>query len=279
MPANAQLAAPELRREEVPEVQKRTAIRAQVVHEAIRVEGEEELIRPLMALWWSGLAAGLSMGFSLVSEGLLRANLPDDSWRPIIAKLGYTVGFLIVILGRQQLFTENTLTPILPLLARKDRATFLRVARLWGIVFAANVAGALIFAWVVGNTDVFQPGVKAAFADIGRHALDGSFGTILLRGIFGGWLIALLVWLLPGAETAKVSIIIILTFLIGFGGFAHVIVGSIEVLYLVTTGEASWLDYLGRFLAPALIGNIIGGVTLVAGLNHAQVIAGEGTGA
>ncbi len=276
--ANSDIVAPELKREEVREVKRRTAIRAHVVHEAVRAEGEEELLRAPAALAWSGLAAGLSMGFSLVAQGLLQAHLPDTSWRPIVAKLGYSIGFLIVILGRQQLFTENTLTAILPLLSRRDRDTFVRVARLWGIVLAANLAGTVIFAVVAAKTDVFQPNVKEAFAEIGRHSLQGGFGTMVLRGIFGGWLIALLVWLLPGAETARVSIIIILTFLIGFGGFAHIVVGSTEVFYLVAIGAASGANYIVRFLVPALIGNVIGGVTLVAALNHAQVIAGEGGG-
>src|SRR5579863_122394 len=86
------------------QVQERVAIGAHVVHETIRREGEEELCRPASALAWSGLAAGLSMGFSLVAEGLLAAGLPRASWTPLVAKLGYSVGFLIVVLGRQQLY-------------------------------------------------------------------------------------------------------------------------------------------------------------------------------
>src|SRR5579884_3436773 len=89
-----------------------------VVYKAVCKEGADELERPSSALFWSGLAAGLSMGFSLVTEGLLSAYLPDSHWRPLVAKFGYSLGFLIVILGRQQLFTENTLTVILPLLSK-----------------------------------------------------------------------------------------------------------------------------------------------------------------
>src|SRR3954454_9630144 len=117
----------------------RTAPSGKVVYKAILKEGEEELERPSAALFWSGLAAGLSMGFSMVAEGLLTAHLPDAPWRPLVAKLGYSVAFLIVVLGRQQLFTENTLSPVLPLLKRKDRATAANVLRLWGVVLAANL--------------------------------------------------------------------------------------------------------------------------------------------
>ena len=267
---------PDLTETEREQVERRTTISAIIVHEAIREEGERELRRPASALAWSGLAAGLSMGFSLVGQGLLRAYLPDVSWRPLIANFGYSLGFLIVVLGRQQLFTENTLTAILPLLAHPNRHTIWRVIRLWLIVLVANIVGALAFAMLVAHTAIFKPEIQAAFTAIGKAALDGSFSTILLKAIFAGWLIALMVWLLPAAETARVHIIIILTYIVGLGAFAHIIAGSVEVLYLVSAGSLSWQGYLGEFFAPTLLGNIIGGVSLVAALNYAQVAA-EGT--
>lgn len=96
-------------RVEQKQVEQRIAIGAHVVYETIRREGEDELHRPGAALAWSALAAGLCMGFSFIAEALLMSHLPDAPWRPLISRLGYCVGFLIVILGRQQLFTENTL--------------------------------------------------------------------------------------------------------------------------------------------------------------------------
>lgn len=267
---------PNLGRRERKAVEERRGVSALVIHEAIRRQGEEELLRPATGLAWSGLAAGLSMGFSLVTQGLLRAGLPDAPWRPLVANLGYAMGFLIVILGRQQLFTENTLTAILPLLARRDRATLGRVARLWAIVFIANMVGALVFAWVVGSSDIFRPEVRQAFEAIGREALHGGFGNVVLRAVFAGWLIALMVWLLPAADTARVNVIIIVTYVVGLAGLAHIVAGTVEVLYLVTTGVASVGDFLGRFMLPTLLGNIVGGVSLVAVLNHAQVVAGAG---
>lgn len=162
---------PELTEGEKEIVEERTALRAAVVHEAIREQGETELRRPVLALAWSGLAAGLSMGFSMISQGLLQSHLPDAPWRPLITNLGYSVGFLGVILGRQQLFTENTLTVILPLLARRHGTTLLGVGRLWSIVLVANLIGALAIAWVIGNTGIFTPNVRGAFSMIGAAAL------------------------------------------------------------------------------------------------------------
>ncbi|MBD0373658.1 MAG: formate/nitrite transporter family protein [Pyrinomonadaceae bacterium] len=258
------------------EVEERSAPSGKVVYKAILKEGEEELERSSSALFWSGLAAGLSMGFSLVTEGLLATYLPEAHWRPLIAKFGYSIGFLIVILGRQQLFTENTLTPILPLLKRKDEKTLLNVARLWAIVLVANLLGALLFAWAVARTTAFDPEIQRTFSELGHKAMEPEAATILLRGIFAGWLIALMVWLLPFAETARVWVIIIITYVVGLGNFSHIIAGAVEVFTIAAMNEASWLTVLGRYILPTLVGNIIGGVTLVAALNHAQVVAGGG---
>ncbi len=265
---------PALHEEEVRDVERRTAPRAIIVHEAIRHEGELELRRSSSALAWSGLAAGLSMGFSLVTEGLLVQHLPDAPWRPLVSKFGYSIGFLIVILGRQQLFTENTLTPILPLMHRPSALTLLHVIRLWLVVLAANLSGALLFAWGLVHTDVFPAETKKIFMVLGYQALKGDFLTVLFSAVFAGWLIALTIWLLPFAETARVTVIIIITYLIGLGGFRHIIAGSVETFYLVTTGAISWGSYLMEFFVPTLAGNLIGGIALVAAVNHAQVVAG-----
>lgn len=262
-------------RTELKQVEERVAIGANVVYEAIRREGDDELHRPAQALAWSGLAAGLSMGFSFVAEALLMAHLPDRPWRPLISRAGYSLGFLIVVLGRQQLFTENTLTGILPLLLRKEAAMLVRVGKLWGIVLLMNLLGTYFFALTIGHVAMFRPEVRASFLAIGQMHMGLSFGTVLVRAIFAGWLIALMVWLLPGAESARVAIIIIVTYVIGLGELSHVIAGSTTVLYLVVVKAASWGAYFKSFFLPTLLGNIIGGVSLVAALGHAQVVGGK----
>jgi formate/nitrite transporter FocA (FNT family) len=250
------------------EAEDRSAPAPTVVYEAIYMEGKDELERGSSALFLSALAAGLSMGFSLITEALLRKGLPDASWRPLVSKAGYSMGFLIVVLARQQLFTENTLTVMLPFLHHKNRFVMNKVLRLWGIVLAGNLLGALAIAWVVGHTPVFDEQVKSVMVEISKHGSGDPFSTILLRGIFAGWLIALMVWLMPAAQSARVAVIVIITWLVGLGELAHVIAGSVDKLLLVTTGNLSWGGFFGGFLLPALFGNIIGGVSLVAALNH-----------
>jgi formate/nitrite transporter FocA (FNT family) len=266
---------PDLDPDEQEKAKDEESLNASVTYEVVRREGEKELQRSPQALAWSGLAAGLSMGFILVAEGLLRSHLPDAPWRPLVAKLGYTVGFLIVMLGSQQLYTENTLTPIVPLLSRRSGGMLGKVLRLWVIVLIANLVGTIGFAWVLARTTLFDPEVHTAFLAVARETMRGDFATTLLRAIFAGWLIALMVWMLPAAKGAQFSVIVAMTYLVGVAGLAHIIAGSTEAAYLVARGTATWGDYFGRFVTPTLIGNTLGGVTLVAALNHAQVVGGE----
>jgi formate/nitrite transporter FocA (FNT family) len=253
------------------EVREQNRPNAALIHETIRSEGIGELERTVWALACSALAAGLSMGFSMVVQGELQALLPPGPLRNIVSPLGYTIGFLIVVLGRQQLFTENTLTPVLPLLHDRSAPTLIRLLRLWLVVLIFNLVGTCLFAWAATSGGIFEPNVVHAFQDLGRETIRATFITTFLRGVLAGWLIALMVWLLPAAESARPAIIIILAYVIALAGFPHIIAGSIDCVFLVLSGEASWADYFGRFFSPTLLGNLLGGVALVAVLNYGQV--------
>jgi formate-nitrite transporter family protein len=257
------------------QVREAESLDAKTTYEVIRREGKKELDRSSDALFWSGLAAGLSMGFSFLAEGLLRSHLPDAPWRPLVAKLGYSLGFVIVILGSQQLFTENTLTPMVPLLHEKKRDTLNNVLRLWTVVLVANMIGTLLFGLALGRLAVVEPETNRALSDLAREAMRHDWWTTLLHAIYAGWIIALLVWMLPAAESGKLAVIILMTWLIGAGGFAHVIAGSSEVYYAAWRGEATWAQAVLGYVLPSLIGNMLGGITLVAALNHAQATASE----
>jgi formate/nitrite transporter FocA (FNT family) len=208
-----------------------------ITYDVIRREGDKELERPLTGLWWASLAGGLSMGFIFMTEALLRSHLPDAEWRPLVAKLGYPVGFLIITLGSQQLFTENTITPIIPLMVSYSGEKMRKMFALQGVALAGNILGALLFAMAVGWTEVFDPKVHDAFSAIGAEALKHGFLTTFASGIFAGWLIALMVWMLPASSGNQVSVIVVMTYLVGLGGLAHIVVGSVETLYLVVTAQ------------------------------------------
>jgi formate/nitrite transporter FocA (FNT family) len=243
----------------------------ELIYRSVRQDGDFALDQSSSELMWSGFAAGLSMGFSLIAEGLLRAHLPDAPWTPLVSKFGYTAGFLIVILGRQQLFTEQTLTAILPLLAKnRPQGTVQNVARLWTIVLFANLAGCAVTSGATALTSAFSPDIQHAFSSIGQAAMSQDFPTTLVRGIYAGFLIAVMVWLLPGAEAARVWIVVLLTYLVGVGEFTHIIAGSAECFYLIFRGERTVAEYIVRYFVPTLIGNASGRVLFVAALAHAQ---------
>jgi formate/nitrite transporter FocA (FNT family) len=254
---------------EIGEADDRSSPSAKVVHEAIRIEGTEELERPNSSIIWSGLAAGLTMGSSMLAQGILMARLPEAPWRELLAAFGYTLGFLFVTMGRQQLFTETTLTVMLPYLHRTHPLR--AVGRYWSLVFAANIAGALLFAAAASIPHLFNPQTTADFVDLGVEAVEPGFFSVLVKGVFAGWLIALMVWLLPAAASARFVVIVAVTWLISVAEFSHVIAGAIDGAFGAIHGAIGWGDYLLGFLVPALIGNSIGGVVFVALLNHAQV--------
>lgn len=270
--ADAGEASPHLDRKEQRQAAAGTPIGALVIHEIVRDQGEEELERSVSGLIWSGVAAGSSIGFSFLAQATLQAHLPDAPWRPLVSGFGYSIGFLIVILGRQQLFTETTLTAVIPALTRRDLHTILLTLRVWFLVLAANIVATWVFAGIAAQPGLFPPPTLQAMTDIAGHTIEGPFWHTVITGGSAGWLIGLMVWLLPAAQAGRTLIIILLTYVIAICQFPHIIAGSTEAAFLVFTGHASVGDYLLGFLVPTFIGNAAGGTILAALLNHAPLV-------
>jgi formate/nitrite transporter FocA (FNT family) len=269
--AEAGESSPHLDRKERRQAAAGAPMGAIVIHEIVRDQGEEELDRSIASLTWSALAAGLSIGFSFVVQATIQGSLPDTAWSHLVSSFGYSTGFLIVILGRQQLFTETTLTAMIPALTRPTRATALGALRVWAVVLAANLVATWVFAAMVALAHPFSDATMQAMQQIAGHTMDQSFWRTTLLGGSAGWLIGLMVWLLPGAGPSRPLIIILLTYVVAVCQFPHVIAGSTEAAFAVWSGHASVGDYLGAFLAPTLIGNSVGGTILAALLNHAPI--------
>ncbi|MGF1605851.1 MAG: formate/nitrite transporter family protein [Rhodothalassiaceae bacterium] len=263
--------APAFAAREREEIQRRLRIRPALIYEIVSEEGEEELARSFPALWWSGLAAGLSIGFSMVAAGVLETGLPDTAWAQAVIAVGYTAGFLIVILGRQQLFTENTITALLPVMSPRTGPHFPAMLRLWGIVFAANMVGAAVFTLGIVVMDLAAPAYQETFQNMGAHFIEMPTVTLFGRAIIGGWLVAAMVWALPSSPNERFWIILFFTWLVGLGDFAHIVAGSVETLFAVVTGPFGAIDLVFRFMLPTLIGNIVGGSALFALITYAQV--------
>jgi formate/nitrite transporter FocA (FNT family) len=172
--------------------------------------------------------------------------------------------FLSSSWGGSNCLRKNTLTVVLPLLLRKDLGTWLRMLRLWAVVLSANLEGTFLFALAIGRSSVSMRTHINLWTEIGTSHMGAGFGTVLMRAMIAGWLIALMVWLLPGAESGRVSIIIILTYLVGISGFNHIIAGSTTMFFLVVTKSISLGTYITQFFFPTLLGNVFGGLALVA---------------
>ena len=267
----------ELTDEEREAVAKRQSANARVIHEVIRRHGDEEMERPTLSLIWSGLAGGVAISASVLGQGLLEEMLPKASWTPLVASLGYTLGFLIVILGRLQLFTESTLSAVIPVATHPSIANVGRLARFWMIVLIANLVGTLLIAFLNDQELITSPAHHAAMLEMSHKLLDRTWTETLRLGIPAGFLIAAVPWALPSARGQEFWIVLVFTYFIALGGFAHVVAGSGEAWLLAIAGATSFPHALFGIILPALLGNIIGGTGLFTLLAHAQVRQELGT--
>lgn len=240
------------------------------IFDAAADQGRSELKRSSRSLAFSGLAGGITLGLSGIGVSALQATLGDGSWQNFVSFLMYPAGFIAVIIGRSQLFTENTLYPVV--LVLDEKRNLAGMLRLWGVVFTANVVGALIFAALAILTPALRPDIAGALVKLGIEAAQGSFGHLFWSGVVGGWLIALVAWMVTASHwtIGQVVMIWLLTFILGIGHFAHCIVTSCEILSASMAGAVSMGSYF-HWLLPATLGNIAGGVGIVSVLNYGQV--------
>lgn len=261
-----------LNEREQEDVEELAAPRAPVLYEVVRRQGEEELSRPMGSLFWSGIAGGVTMMASVIAEGGLSQKLPDSLlWREPVVELGYSLGFLMVILGRMQLFTEQTIVAVLPLMARPSLQKLWIAARLWVIVFAANMIGAAVAAAINVYLHMVSRGLLNAMVAASSPLLEKAPLDVLLQGVPAGFLIASVAWIRAGVTSGHFWIVLALTYAIAIGGFTHVIAGAAETFVLLFVGKLGWGHAIGGIILPALAGNVIGGTGLFALLAHAQV--------
>lgn len=251
--------------------EERLPSRAAAVHEIIRQEGTKELERDVWALLWSAVAAGLSMGASLMAKGIFHVKLDGVPGAFLLENFGYTFGFIIVIMARQQLFTENTLTAVLPVMNKPNKTNLILLMRLWGLVLCGNLIGTGLVAFIFWHLPVFDVETREAFVTISQQVMNNSPTEMFANAVISGWIIASMVWMFPSAGAAKIWVIIIMTYLVAIGDLTHIVVGSVEILYLIFSGHLHWQVFLYPFALPTLAGNIIGGTFIFALISHAQI--------
>ena len=251
----------------------KTSYREILIEEIL--EGLGELRRPTGGLLLSAFAAGLEIGFSVLLMAIpltFADELPPLVVRLLVANF-YAVGFLFVVMGRSELFTEHTTLAVFPVLAQ--RASVAALARLWALVFAGNVVGALamarLLAWVGPGLGVATP---EAFGEIARSLLEVSGGVILLSATLAGWLMGLLSWLLAASRdtVSQILFVWLVTFSIGLAQLHHSILGVVEVGVGVFAGQGPAPSDLLRFLGWTTLGNSIGGAVFVALIKYGHVV-------
>ena len=253
---------------------------AEEIYKQVAANAKQELKRSSVSLAISGFAGGTFMGLSALGTAMALSYLgvqgggkADVGWVHFVSRMFYPIGFIVVIVGRSQLFTENTLYPVALVLA--ERKQLWNTLRLWGVVLPSNVLGALAFAGLASLTPALGGPILQQIIGLGVAAAAKPTPEVFWSGVVGGWMIATAAWLVSGSHsiTGSVMIIWLLTFLVGLGDFAHCIATSGEVLAAVLSGHLGWTAYPHWFWA-AVLGNICGGVGMVTLIEYGQVIYG-----
>jgi formate/nitrite transporter FocA (FNT family) len=248
-----------------------TTYSAEEIHQHVLEGAEDELERPASELGLSGFAAGLAIGFSFLAVSLVSSRMSPEN-HAIAAALSYPIGFVFVVMAAHQLFTENTLEPVIPLLEKRDMRSLRQLVRLWAIVLPANLIGAAVFSLVIAHTRALDPDLAGPMLNVAREATKGGAGLVFYKAIWAGWLVALMAWILNSTRNGMAQIVLIwlTTAPIAAFGFKHSIAGATEAFYRGWLGDAPWSELWLGFELPALLGNIVGGVVLVALVNHGQ---------
>ncbi len=240
-------------------------------------QAQEELERPAKGLLLSGFSAGMDLGFGpllmAVVLTLTRGEFSRATTDLLIAN-AYAVGFIFVVIGRSALFTEQTTSAVMPILAR--RAKLYQLFRLWGLVLAANLVGATVISALIAvlgpALGVVQPPV---LSEIAGKLLEKPWWVTLLSAVVAGWLMGLLSWLVIAARdtVSQILLVWLITFVIGVATFHHSIAGTVEVLMALFAGTGPTFADYGKFIAWAVLGNAVGGAMFVALLKFGHVLA------
>jgi len=243
------------------------------------VEGADALDRPVSVLFVSGLSAGLDIGFSLFLMAVVWTMLNGTSSEPLgrllVANM-YAIGFIFVVLGRSELFTEQTTLAVLPVL--NGQAPVGALCRLWAVVYAANLLGAAVFAALAVTIGpalgVINP---RAFRELALALTDHSGRIIFASAVLAGWLMGLMSWLVAASRDTISQIVLVwlIATVIGLGRLSHVVVGTVEVLAGVFAGEGVSGQDFGHFLLWTTLGNAVGGSVFVALIKYSYAIRGK----
>ena len=244
-------------------------------------EATTELERPAEGLFLSALSAGLDIGFGpllMAAVATLAVGVWSEAATTLVLANLYSVGFIFVVLGRSELFTEHTTLAVIPVL--DGRASLTDLGRLWGLVYAGNILGASVFAVLaVAVAPAFGIADQSAFVFIGEKLVGHSAGVLFAGAVLAGWLMGLLSWLVSAAQetVSRTLFVWVVATTIGITHLPHSIAGTVEVLAAVLVDPAMGLATFAEFLVVSSGGNALGGGVFVALLKYGHVVRGAGS--
>ncbi len=247
-------------------------LNARMIYEVIRRNGADELRRSGQPLFWSGIAAGMLISFSVLGEAIFRL-----SPRYSLARAGRKSGLQFRVSAgdprADAAFHRKHDHHGFAAGGAQDDAWDRGDAAALGDVLSANVIGAGVAAAFIVFSGSFGDPLLGVVRELSDHATGFPVPTAFVKAIPAGILVAAIVWMMPGQRGNEVVVILLFTWLIAAGDFTHVVAGSVEMWVLLLTGELSVLYAALTFFLPVLAGNIVGGTAVFGLLAWGQVKA------
>jgi formate-nitrite transporter family protein len=246
------------------------------IYRRTKEEGARRLERPLLEVVSTALAPGFDIVAGVVALGILDASLVTKTGTGpahVVASLGFGIGFVFLVVGRGELFTENFLVPITGL--SRERGSWLKLAELWAATLVLNIGGGLVIALLLTSHGVLRSGTADALVRVADHLAAYDPGTAFLSAVVAGALMTLMTWFVEGAaDSAAVRILMawLVGALIALAIFNHAIVSTIELIFGMRYGADIGIDQLFSNLGLSVAGNLVGGLLLVTFARSAQAL-------
>lgn len=245
-----------------------------IVEDASKL-GEKRLIRPTMGHAITSFAGGMSISFGAVAMASAAASVGGTLTHPsighLVGALLFPIGFVILLIGKTELFTENFLIPVVAVIKRRGSMT--QLARLWLTALAFNMIGALVFGYLISRGEVVSPETAAEMVGLAEKKAGYDFETGFVKAVFAGWLMTMLTWLLIAAKGmgAQLALIWIIATTIVLGQFNHVVISTSEIFMAMYLGaDITVFGWLTGAFFPALAGNLVGGLVFVTLIHYMQ---------
>ena len=246
----------------------------EIVDDASRI-GAKRLERPLIGDAITAFAGGMSVSFGAIAMIMAAASvgggIDSPSTALLVGALVFPVGFIILLVGKTELFTENFLLPVAAVI--KGRGNLRQLGSLWAITLSCNLLGSVVFAFLISREQVLAPGPAEEMIALAAHSIEYSLPTAFIKAVFAGWLMTTLTWLLVAAVGfgPRIAMIWAIGTLIVLGQFNHVIISAAEIFIAMFLGaDITVGDWVTRNFLPALTGNIIGGLVFETLLQYVQ---------